>query len=82
MKEATPAGQGDRLAGGYRISRLPDAGQVYLAPFDDADQAYFAAFDDADPTHFALLDAQGRVTAVDGFGEVLARIRPPISRCI
>jgi hypothetical protein len=75
LKQATPVPQGDFLTSGYKIRRLPDAGQDYLAPFDDADQDHFAPFDEADQGHFALFDARERVTAVDGFGEVLARIR-------
>jgi hypothetical protein len=75
LKQATPTSQGDRPAGGYTIGWLPDADQDYLAPFNDADQDHFAQFDDADQGHFALFDAREQVTAVDGFGEVLARIR-------
>lgn len=45
-----------------------------IRPLADGGQNYLAMFDDAGRDDLALFDA-GEVTAVDGFGEVLARIR-------
>jgi hypothetical protein len=49
-------------------------GRFEIGLFTDADQDYIALFDGADQDHLALYDA-GKVTAVDGFGVVLAEIR-------
>jgi Immunity protein 61 len=71
LAQATPV---DRLPGGFEVGSLADAGQDYLARFDDTNQDYLARFDDTNQDYLALYDA-GQVTAVDGFGMVLARIR-------
>jgi hypothetical protein len=61
LERATP--DQDRRDRRFEIRPLADAGQEYLALFDDAGRDDLALYD------------EGHVTAVDGFGEVLARIR-------
>ena len=76
----------DRLPGGFAIRSLADAGQGhlarfaaanrdYLAQFDEPNQDYLPRYDDTNRNYLVLIDAQGGMTAVDGFGNFLARIR-------
>lgn len=77
----------DRLPGRFEVRSLADdAGQDYLAGFNAANRDYLARFDQPNqdyPARFnepnrdylVLIDAQSGPTAIDGSGEVLARIR-------
>jgi hypothetical protein len=64
------------------FERFDSANQDYLARFDDTNRNYRARSDEANQYYLALFDntrtaddGTPGVTAVDGFGEVLARIR-------
>jgi hypothetical protein len=83
--ERPPGGFGP-LPGGFGIDSLAERGQDYLARFEDANRDYLARFDaanqdylapsdDANRDYLVLVDAQGDITAVDGFDMVVARIR-------
>jgi hypothetical protein len=61
LARATP--NDNRLSGRFEIQRLSNAGHDYPPLLDDVARTYLALYD------------AGQVTAVDGFGEVLARIR-------
>jgi hypothetical protein len=59
----------------YYLAQFDDTNRYYLAQFDETNRDYLARSDDTNLYYLALFDDRGGVTAVDGFDEVLARIR-------